>query len=50
LDFFEGEGIRPGARLALQSHNYDGTLSLTVDKRTIRLGAPAAEKVWVVKL
>lgn len=50
LDFFEAEGIRPGARLAVQSRNYDGTVSLAVDKRTIRLGAPAAEKVWVEKV
>jgi len=49
LDFFEAEGIRPGARLAVQSRNYDGTVSLTVDKRTIRLGAQAAEKIWVEK-
>ena len=49
LDFFEGEGIRPGARLAVQSRNYDGTVSLAVEKRTIRLGAPAAEKIWVEK-
>jgi DtxR family Mn-dependent transcriptional regulator len=49
LDFFEAEGIRPGARLAVQSRNYDGTVSLTVDKGTIRLGAPAAEKIWVVQ-
>jgi DtxR family Mn-dependent transcriptional regulator len=49
LDFFEGEGIRPGARLAIQSRNYDGTVSIAVEKRTIRLGAPAAEKVWIQK-
>jgi DtxR family Mn-dependent transcriptional regulator len=49
LDFFEGEGIRPGTRLAVQSRNYDGTVSIAVEKRTIRLGAPAAEKVWVEK-
>jgi DtxR family Mn-dependent transcriptional regulator len=49
LDFFEGEGIRPGARLAVQSRNYDGTVSLAVEKRAIRLGAPAAEKIWVEK-
>jgi DtxR family Mn-dependent transcriptional regulator len=50
LDFFEGEGIRPGAQLAVQSRNYDGTVSLAVDKKTIRLGASAAERIWVEKL
>ena len=49
LDFFEGEGIRPGARLAVQARNYDGTVTLAVEKRTIRLGAPAAERVWMEK-
>jgi DtxR family Mn-dependent transcriptional regulator len=49
LDFFEGEGIRPGAHVAVQTRNYDGTISLAVAKRTIRLGAPAAEKIWVEK-
>jgi DtxR family Mn-dependent transcriptional regulator len=49
LDFFEGEGIRPNAIVAVKSRNYDGTVSISVEKRTIRLGAPAAEKVWVRK-
>ena len=50
LDFFEAEGIRPGARLAVQSRNYDGTLSIAVErKRVTRLGAAAAEKLWVEK-
>ena len=50
LDFFEGEGIRPGTKLAVQGRNYDGTVALVVEKRTTRLGAPAAERIWVVKL
>jgi DtxR family Mn-dependent transcriptional regulator len=50
LDFFEHEGIRPGTRLIVQSRNYDGTVSLVVEKKTIRLGISAAEKVWVAKL
>jgi DtxR family transcriptional regulator, Mn-dependent transcriptional regulator len=50
LDFFEHEGIRPGARLTVQSRNYDGTVSLVVENKTIRLGISAAEKVWVAKL
>jgi len=49
LDFFEGEGIRPGMRLAIQSRNYDGTVSIVVEKRIVRIGAPAAERVWVQK-
>jgi len=49
LDFFEGEGIRPGVQLAIQTRNYDGTVTLAVEKRAIRLGAPAAERIWVEK-
>ncbi len=50
LEFFESEGIRPGARLAVRSRNYDGTVSLTVNKKTSRLGGPAAEKIWLSRI
>src|SRR5919108_4006645 len=49
LEFFDQEGIRPGAHIGLECRKYDGTLSLSVDKRKIRLGLPAAEKIWVTK-
>jgi DtxR family Mn-dependent transcriptional regulator len=49
LDFFEQEGIRPGASLTVQTRNYDGTISLVIEGKTTRLGIPAAEKVWVQK-
>lgn len=49
LEFFENEGIRPGARISVEARNYDGTVSLAVEKRRIRLGTSAAEKVWVSK-
>ena len=49
LDFFEHEGIRPGTRLTVQTRNYDGTVSLVVEGKNIRLGVPAAEKIWVMK-
>ena len=50
LEFFDKEGIRPGVPLAVEARNYDGTVSLQVDKKQIRLGKPAAEKVWVAKV
>lgn len=50
LEFFEQEGIRPGARLTVETRNYDGTISVSLEKREIRLGSPAAEKVWISKL
>lgn len=49
LEFFEKEGIRPDARICVEARNYDGTVSLSVDKRQIRLGTSAAEKIWVSK-
>ena len=49
LEFFDQEGIRPGAHIAVEARNYDGTVSLSVDKRKIRLGIPAAEKIWLAK-
>ena len=49
LEFFEQEGIRPGVRIAVEARNYDGTISLSVAKGHIRLGAAAAEKVWLNK-
>jgi DtxR family Mn-dependent transcriptional regulator len=49
LEFFDQEGIRPGAHVAIEARNYDGTVSLTVDKRKIRLGISAAERIWVSK-
>jgi DtxR family transcriptional regulator, iron-dependent repressor len=49
LEFFDREGIRPGIRIGVEARNYDGTVSLSVDKRQIRLGVSAAEKVWVSK-
>jgi DtxR family transcriptional regulator, Mn-dependent transcriptional regulator len=49
LEFFEKEGIRPGVRLEVEARNYDGTVSLSVDKHQLRLGTSAAEKVWIAK-
>ena len=49
LEFFDKEGIRPRSRIAFDERNYDGTISISVDKREVRLGISAAEKIWVVK-
>jgi DtxR family Mn-dependent transcriptional regulator len=50
LEFLEARGIRPGAKLNLMERNYDGTASLKTGARTVVLGRPAAEKVWVSPL
>ena len=49
LEFFDQEGIRPGTALAIQSQNYDGTVTLEIGGRVVRLGLPAAGKIWVAK-
>jgi DtxR family Mn-dependent transcriptional regulator len=49
LEFFEHKHIRPGASLHVRARNYDGTLSLTIEKKNIELGGPAADKIWVAK-
>jgi DtxR family Mn-dependent transcriptional regulator len=49
LEFFDKEGIRPGVRIQVDARNYDGTISISVDKHQIRLGTSAAERVWIAK-
>jgi DtxR family Mn-dependent transcriptional regulator len=50
LEFLEARGIRPGAKLSLIERNYDKTLSIRTGARTMVLGRPAADKVWVSPL
>jgi DtxR family Mn-dependent transcriptional regulator len=47
LEFLEGRGVRPGARVHVAGRNYDQTLTLATDAGTVALGGSAAEKVWV---
>jgi DtxR family transcriptional regulator, Mn-dependent transcriptional regulator len=49
LEFFDEEGIRPGVPVTVEARNYDGTVSLSVNRRQIRLGTPAAERIWISK-
>jgi len=49
LEFFDQEGIRPGTPVTIQSQNYDGTLTLNIADKIVRMGLPAASKVWVSK-
>jgi DtxR family Mn-dependent transcriptional regulator len=49
LEFFDQEGIRPGTGIAVQSRNYDDTITLTIGNAAVRLGLPAATKIWVAK-
>lgn len=47
LEFLENLGLRPGAVLRWLSRNYDETIVLFVADRTLQLGGPAAQRIWV---
>jgi DtxR family Mn-dependent transcriptional regulator len=47
LEYLDGLGIRPGARLKMLARNYDETVSLQVDRKPVQLGRAAATRVWV---
>src|SRR5258708_9933216 len=49
LEYLDGLGIRPGARLRLTSLNYDETIALKVAGAPVQLGRSAAAKVWVTQ-
>ena len=49
LEFLDKEDLRPGTRIAVEGRNYDGTVSVSLDQRQIRLGTAAAERIWVSK-
>jgi DtxR family transcriptional regulator, Mn-dependent transcriptional regulator len=49
LEFLEQKGIRPGTQLKIRARNYDGTLSLIIEKKKIDLGSQAADKIWIAK-
>lgn len=49
LEFFDREGILPGTVVHVQSTNYDGTVTVSLGKTRLRLGLPAASKIWVAK-
>ena len=49
LEMLDREGIRPGAHIVFQSKNYDGTATLRIGNKSLRLGGTAAKKIWVKK-
>ncbi|WP_322795367.1 metal-dependent transcriptional regulator [Tepidiforma sp.] len=49
LKFFDEEGIRPGVRVRLEeAAPYRGTITVRLGERTVVLGTPVANKIWVV--
>jgi DtxR family Mn-dependent transcriptional regulator len=47
LEYLDGLGIRPGARLKMLARNYDDTVSLQIGRNPVHLGRAAATRVWV---
>jgi DtxR family transcriptional regulator, iron-dependent repressor len=47
LEYLNGLGIRPGARVRMIARNYDDTLTLRVGGKPVQLGRAAAAKVWI---
>lgn len=47
LEYFDHLGIRPGVRIQVMTRNYDGTLSLRLERKSLSLGEAAARKLWV---
>ena len=47
LEYLNDLAIHPGAVLEIVAQNYDDTITLRIDGRSVHLGRAAAGKVWV---
>ena len=47
LEYLHGLGILPGATLRMLASNYDDTVTLRINAKSVQLGRSAASKVWV---
>jgi DtxR family Mn-dependent transcriptional regulator len=47
LEYLHGIGIHPGADVRMMASNYDETLTLRIEGKSVQLGRGAAAKVWV---
>lgn len=50
LEFLEGLHLRPAATVDVLKREYDETMTLRVDGKTIHLGKPATTRIWVRRL
>src|ERR1700757_478907 len=50
LEFLEGLHLRPAANVEVLKREYDETMTLRVDGKTVHLGKPATSRIWVKKL
>ncbi|HYL35589.1 MAG TPA: metal-dependent transcriptional regulator [Bryobacteraceae bacterium] len=47
LEYLNGLGIHPGATVRMLASNYDDTVTLRINAKSVQLGRGAASKVWV---
>ena len=50
LEFLDGLHLRPSTTVDVLKREYDETMTLRVDGKTIHLGKPATSRIWVKKL
>jgi DtxR family transcriptional regulator, Mn-dependent transcriptional regulator len=50
LEFLEQKRLRPSTKVEILKREYDETLTVRSDGRTMHLGKPATERIWVRKL
>ncbi len=50
LEFLEGLHLRPAATVDVLKREYDETMTLRVDGKTVHLGKPATTRIWVKRL
>ncbi len=50
LEFLDGLHLRPGETVRVQKKEYDETMTLRADGRTMHLGKPATSRIWVKRL
>lgn len=50
LEFLEGLHLRPSTAVEVLKREYDETMTLRVDGRTIHVGKPATTRIWVRKI
>ncbi|MGC2801163.1 MAG: metal-dependent transcriptional regulator [Candidatus Acidiferrum sp.] len=50
LEFLDGLHLRPGETVRVQKKEYDETMTLRADGRTMHLGKPATSRIWVKRV
>ena len=50
LEFLEGLHLRPGTTVEVLNREYDETITLRSNGKTMHLGKPATSRIWVRRL